>query len=102
MMSVHIIVTFNIIYIFTHIQYLNILRNLLDFAEVGEGIDFDKGLLETECIEEREEVLEELDMYEKNLHTQGVLQVGKTEQDAENLAIELLAMRLVCNFGRHL
>ncbi|KAG5550948.1 hypothetical protein RHGRI_009388 [Rhododendron griersonianum] len=61
--------------------------------EVGEGIDFDKGLLETECIEEREEVLEELDMYEKNLHTQGVLQVGKTEQDAENLAIELLAMR---------
>ncbi|KAF7144742.1 hypothetical protein RHSIM_Rhsim04G0010100 [Rhododendron simsii] len=58
--------------------------------EVGEGIDFDKGLLETECMEEREEVVEELDM---NLHTQDVLQVGKTEQDAENLAIELLAMR---------
>lgn len=67
---------------------------------MGKGIDIDEGLLETECIEEREEVVEELDMYEKSLHTQDVLQVGGSKQDAENFAIELLAMRLVCNFGR--
>lgn len=68
----------------------------MNFSEAVKGIDFDERVLETECIEELEEVLEEFDMNEEmNLHSQDVLQVGKTKQDAENLAIELLATRLV-------
>ena len=68
-----------------------------------EEIDYDGGLVVSECIEEPEEVVEELGVYQgQNPHNQDVLRSGNTKQDAENLAIGLLATRLVYDFALYL
>ncbi|KAL6975144.1 hypothetical protein U1Q18_023939 [Sarracenia purpurea var. burkii] len=59
-----------------------------------EEIDYDEGIEVSKCIEEPEEVVEELGISQgKNPPNQSVLQAGETKQDADKLAIELLATR---------
>ncbi|PSR95254.1 Regulatory protein like [Actinidia chinensis var. chinensis] len=65
-----------------------------DNQEMEEEIDYDGELVVSECIEEPEDVVEELGVYQgQNPHNQDVLRSGNTKQDAENLAIGLLATR---------
>ncbi|CAL5392417.1 unnamed protein product [Camellia sinensis] len=63
--------------------------------ELKEETDYDEGVVDCESIEEPKEVVEELEIHwEKNPHYQEALQGVKTnKQDAEKLAIELLATR---------
>ncbi|THG23001.1 hypothetical protein TEA_002658 [Camellia sinensis var. sinensis] len=68
--------------------------------ELKEETDYDEGVVDCESIEEPKEVVEELEIHwEKNPHYQEALQGVKTnKQDAEKMAIELLATRLVYHF----
>lgn len=73
------------------IHYLTYQAN----QELKEETDYDEGVVDCESIEEPKEVVEELEIHwEKNSHYQESLQGVKTnKQDAEKLAIELLATR---------
>lgn len=67
------------------------------FSEFGEEISCEHGLFkESEVFEEPQEVAEEMKiLQQKDFY----LQAAKARQDAENLAVKLLATRLEYSFG---
>lgn len=65
------------------------------FAESEDAIDCDVRVLDFEFMQEPEDVVKEFRIYqEKDYPEFDVSQVSKSKQDAEKLAIELLATRL--------
>lgn len=62
--------------------------------ELKEQIDHNLGVMGLEFADEPEAGFDELETYEdKDCHERHGSQAGKTKQDAENLAIKLLAKR---------
>ena len=78
-----------------YIEVINILPDIFVFAESEESIDCDVRVVDFEFMQEPEDVVKEFRIYqEKDYPELDVSQVNKSKQDAEKLAIELLATRL--------
>ena len=73
----------------------NILLDIFLSAESEEAIDCDVRAVDFEFMQEPEDIVKEFKIYQEKDYPQlDVSQVSKSKQDAEKLAIELLATRL--------
>ena len=86
---------FSFAYFFPIHRIGNILLDIFLSAESEEAIDSDVRAVDFEFMQEPEDIVKEFKIYQEKDYPQlDVSQVSKSKQDAEKLAIELLATRL--------